>query len=304
MQVRFVGVERALAFQDPFDHDGDRIGDRQRQDEQRGDRGDDASCFLTHFDSEEGEDEAEGHTAGVAHEEFGRKPVEAQECSKGSDKGNTDQHQFKLAVEPGEHPEGAEGDERGAAGKAVEAVDHIDRVNHAKHAEDGNDIGEKACRYDTQTNQVAEGVQDRTSQGHDGDGCGDLDDKTDFEVQVVAVVERTDGADHEHGDDEAEILHHRNKNEHRDHHGGDHADTANKRFGYRVNFTDAVRVVDEAELFGVYRQEEDHSVGDGQGDEIDAQILPERDDCCLLGVVTVAGEERAARRERQERDGG
>jgi len=229
VQVRFVGVEGALAFQDPFDHDGDRIGDRQRQDEQRGDRGDDASCFLTHFDSEEGEDEAEGHTAGVAHEEFGRKPVEAQECSKGSDKGNTDQHQFKLAVEPGEQAEGAEGDKRSAAGKAVEAVDHVHGIDDAEDAEYGDGIGQEACLYGTEAEQVAEGVEDRTSQGHDGDGGGYLDDETDFEMEIMAVVERTDGADHEHGDDEGEILQHRNKNEHRDHHGGDHADTANKR---------------------------------------------------------------------------
>ena len=70
MQVRFVGVERALAFQDPFDHDGDGVGDRQRENEERGNRGNDASCFLTHFDSEEGEDETERHAAGIAHKEF------------------------------------------------------------------------------------------------------------------------------------------------------------------------------------------------------------------------------------------
>ena len=70
-------------------------------------------------------------------------------------------------------------------------------------------------------------------------------------MEIVAVVERTDSADHQHGDDEAEILKHRNKNEHRDHHGGDHANTADKRFGYRVNFTNAVGVVDEAELFSM-----------------------------------------------------
>ena len=251
MQMRLIRVKRALAFQDPFDHHRDGVGDRECKDKQCGDRRDDASCFLTHFDSEEGEHETEGHAAGVAHEEFGRKPVEAQECGKGSDKGNTDEYQFRLSVEPGEHTEGAEGDERGAAGKAVEAVDHVHGIDNAEDTENRNDVGKKACRYNSKTKQVAEGVQNRTSQGHDGDGCGDLDDETDFEMEIVAVVERADSADHEHGDDEADVLHHRNKDEHRDHHGGDHADTANKRFGYRVNFTDAVGVVDEAELFGV-----------------------------------------------------
>ena len=70
MQMRLVGVERALAFQDPFDHNGDSVGDRQRQDEQGCYRGDDASRFLCDGDGEEAEHEAEGHAAGVAHEEF------------------------------------------------------------------------------------------------------------------------------------------------------------------------------------------------------------------------------------------
>jgi len=72
-------------------------------------------------------------------------------------------------------------------------------------------------------------------------------------VQIVAVVECADGADHEHGDDEADVVLDGHEGEHCDDDAGDDAEAADEGLGHGVDFTDAVGVVDEAELVGVFQ---------------------------------------------------
>lgn len=80
-------------------------------------------------------------------------------------------------------------------------------------------------------------------------------------MEIVAVVERAYGADHEHGDDEADVVLDGHEGEHGDDDAGDDAEAADEGLGNGVDFTDAVGVIDEAELFGVAQQQEDGGVG-------------------------------------------
>jgi len=180
MNVRMVGGERALSFQQPQDEDTDGVVQGNHEDRHRdrwggGDVVGDmrVDVELVKEDGEESDDEAEDQGAGVAHEDLVLFPedIEVQERNQGSDAGRRDDGENVLAGQVKPDAVGDENHETESSCQPVDAVNERDAVDDHEHDEEGEDGAE--LRLDRADGQEAVKVGQDEVAGQDEHQAGD-----------------------------------------------------------------------------------------------------------------------------------
>src|ERR1035441_9664392 len=141
------GGENGLTAQGkPGDSEGGIQKGDGHGDEGRG-HAEEGGGFLAPDDPEATQEEADGQTAAIAHEDGGWTGGGGKECEKGAEKRSGYESQGDVAGEEGAEEGGGGGKQAHAGGEAIEAIDEVEGIDAADQPEDGEgDLPPGACR--------------------------------------------------------------------------------------------------------------------------------------------------------------
>ena len=144
MEVEFVGCEEGDAGPRPADDGREGVIDGYEKDGHGGDKAYFHNARGRTKEGEEGEDEAKGEGATVAHKYLGRRKIEDKEARNSPHKGKTGEGRSRITSEEEEKAkkEGREG--RDTAREAIHAIEEIEGIRNADYPDEGYGIGEEA----------------------------------------------------------------------------------------------------------------------------------------------------------------
>jgi len=176
--------------------DGNESGieDRDAEDQDRHEPSErEAHTFGADLQAESGHQKTEEHRAAIAHEDFGRIEIPAQEAQRGAKHGRAEGANEHLPVEAGRQSEEARRDGRNAGAETVHVIENAEGRGDADDPEDREAAVEhRTCRAG---NELREKLSADSGRQQKQRGDGHADEKLHLMVKQASVVEESDGGD-------------------------------------------------------------------------------------------------------------
>ncbi len=241
VNVVAVAGEGRAAGQYPAHHDGQRVENRQAEQEQRQRGAQRRSVALGSQDRQHAYREAEHLAAPVAHEHACGVRVEAQEPENRARLDQRNPRHGEITRDCAKDGERAQAKQSEAAGETIQAVGKIDGIRDSDQEHEGQRPRQHLGQHDSAIER--EPFDAHIADDHAQTDGEELTEKLEAIVQVRAVVPDTKSEQHEYAAQEADDGRiQRRRKEGRNQDSGRHCDTAYARNRRSVHLASTRRV--------------------------------------------------------------